>query len=156
MRKTVVIASLVGFCSVLSIGYFMGRSTAAGGVKSYYAVLNTGQETASSPEPSGAGIGVAQLTLNTDKTLCVNMTVTGLSSSVTAAHVHSGGAGSSGPPIVTLTNGNMGPGVWKGDCGSVLDPLTKAEVELLNKEQLYLNIHTTSHPGGEVRGQIHK
>ncbi|MEX2393717.1 MAG: CHRD domain-containing protein [Actinomycetota bacterium] len=164
MRKTVAVVGLVMMSAVALIAFSVGRSTAAGGPKSYHAVLNVGQQETQDPQPDSTGIGVAHFVLHPDRTFCTNMTVIGLSSTINNAHIHGiAGPGSNTSPIIQLDpTGNLATGVWRNDCGTAFfggdpDPkLTKAQVEALNKGKLYVNVHTVNHNPGEVRGQIHK
>jgi hypothetical protein len=76
--------------------------------------------------------------------------VSSLNSNVTAAHIHTGTTGTSGGVLynlsyITTTNGAKFSGVVT---------VTQAQVNALLSEGLYVNVHTTSSPGGEVRGQI--
>jgi hypothetical protein len=123
-------------------------------------VLNTGQQIppGTDPAPEGAGIGTAQFTLHSDGTICTNMTVNGWTGTLNNAHIHSGKVGENGPPVIQLdVDGNTATlGVWRKDCGDGVDKLTNAEIELLNKERLYVNVHTTTFGPGELRGQIFK
>jgi hypothetical protein len=80
-----------------------------------------------------------------------NITWTGLSGDVTAAHFHGpAAAGSNAGPIITLTvttngmNGNI-------TGTSTLDE--QQETDLLNG-QIYYNLHTVMNPDGEIRGQV--
>jgi hypothetical protein len=71
---------------------------------------------------------------------------------VTAAHVHEGAAGVSGPPVVTL-------GLPAGDdpfaegCADPVDP-TLLEAILAAPESYYVNVHTDEYPDGAIRGQL--
>jgi hypothetical protein len=63
----------------------------------------------------------------------------------TMAHVHSGAAGASGPPVITLELGN--------------DLCVAVEPELLKQilaapQNYYVNVHNAEYPGGAVRGQL--
>jgi hypothetical protein len=68
----------------------------------------------------------------------------------TAAHIHAGAKGVSGPPAVDLhmaTNGD------KGCTGA--DPTTLAQIRD-NPANYYVNIHTDEYPKGAIRGQLAK
>jgi len=77
---------------------------------------------------------------------------------ITAAHLHTGVAGVSGPPIVTLYDvtgvggpgGPFGPGIPLR--GTVT--LSMAQAAMFRAGGLYLNVHTTEHAAGEIRGQV--
>lgn len=68
----------------------------------------------------------------------------------TMAHLHSGEAGASGPPILTLEV----TGKDSDECLAVdkekLDPI------VANPAGYYVNVHTAEFPGGAVRGQLTK
>ncbi len=72
------------------------------------------------------------------------------------AHLHVGYAGRNGgveiPLNATLDND------LRGGTFEVLNntfELTEDQIGLLRNRQLYVNIHTTTYPGGELRGQLH-
>ena len=68
----------------------------------------------------------------------------------TMAHLHSGAAGASGPPILTLEV----TGKDSDECLAVdkekLDPI------VANPAGYYVNVHTADFPSGAVRGQLVK
>ncbi|HET9628320.1 MAG TPA: CHRD domain-containing protein [Novosphingobium sp.] len=68
----------------------------------------------------------------------------------TMAHLHTGAAGVSGPPILTLEV----TGKDSDECLAVdkdkLDPI------VANPTGYYVNVHTADFPGGAVRGQLAK
>lgn len=112
------------------------------------AKLNGAQE---SPAVTTNAIGVGSFLLNAaHDSLCVDVTVTGLSGPITGAHIHTGAAGISGPvlkDLSTFVNGNSIKTVIYGtDLSSHLS-------EYLNGG-LYINVHTNAHTDGEIRGQI--
>ena len=69
-----------------------------------------------------------------------------MSSTQTGAHIHLGAAGGNGPITNTLPLGSP------LDTSMSLNNLT--EIAALAAGELYLNIHTTNFPGGEIRGQF--
>jgi plastocyanin len=101
-------------------------------------------------EPSG----LATFNLSQDHNLLeVNVLFSGLYNSVSNAHLHWGSMGVSGSPaigIMDLREGNTFHGVLD------LTTLENQDVFLdsLFKEAIYLNIHTSGYPGGEIRGQL--
>ncbi len=66
-----------------------------------------------------------------------------------AAHIHMGAPGQSGPPIITLEKGPHG--TWKVPAGS---KLTDEQLASFKSGNLYVNIHSTAHKPGEIRGQL--
>ncbi len=98
--------------------------------------------------------GTANFTL-TDAGLAFNVTVEGLSGPIQAAHFHNAAAGVDGGVVRTITNdfdGNTASGLWTP---MDTEPLTDQLIDELLRGNLYLNIHTTNNPAGEVRGQIY-
>lgn len=66
----------------------------------------------------------------------------------TAAHIHFGAKGKNGPVIVPLDK--------NGDTYSVPAgrKITEAQVKAFKAGELYVNVHSARHKGGEVRAQI--
>jgi Cu/Zn superoxide dismutase len=100
------------------------------------------------PEVTTDGRGMGIFHLNHSKTkVDFKVIFNGLSSDVTGAHIHNAASGANGPVIFDLDpfiNGNTIEGSW--DPGAHLDALQAGE--------LYINVHTTNNPGGEIRSQI--
>jgi len=66
-----------------------------------------------------------------------------------AAHVHTGAVGVNGAILVEFTQAS--PGTWAVASGA---KLTTDQVAALGAGTLYVNVHTTANPGGEIRGQV--
>lgn len=104
------------------------------------------------PSNASAGSGSGTLTLNTaTNAYTITGNVSGLMGNTTAAHIHAAPAGSNGGVVVPLTLTPLGT-TTSAISGSGI--LTSAQVLTLNTSELYVNIHTTAVPSGEVRGQI--
>lgn len=68
-------------------------------------------------------------------------------STITAAHFHAGAPGVSGPVLMPISfTGNHAVGLW----GSI----TNSQRNDLLSGQIYVNVHTATHPDGEIRGQV--
>ena len=81
-------------------------------------------------------------------TLCYIANVAGLEG-VTAAHIHLGGPGETGRPVVTLETPAGGAG---GGCIDVAAQLSEAI--LANPAGYYVNVHTSAQPSGAIWGQL--
>lgn len=95
------------------------------------------------------GTATAIVTANiATRTVTVSGSYSGLSSAQTQAHIHKGASGVVGGILVTLTGTGGTSGTFSGS-----GILTAPQFNDLLANGLYLNIHTTSHSGGELRGQ---
>ena len=77
----------------------------------------------------------------------------GLTTNASAAHFHSGPAGANGPVVVDFVSQGFPVGVRSGEFVKVLT-LTEAQAVDLMSGNLYVNIHNSTFPGGEIRAQI--
>ncbi|MFN0213142.1 MAG: CHRD domain-containing protein [Saprospiraceae bacterium] len=110
----------------------------------FESVLNGDQET---PPVITSAIGTAVASLNSSlDSLTYFVSVTGLTP--TAAHFHTGPSGSAGPVLVPLAT-TPAPNFYTGTVA-----LNPNQVSNLLKGDVYVNIHTTANPGGEIRGQM--
>ncbi|MEX0966077.1 MAG: CHRD domain-containing protein [Bacteroidia bacterium] len=79
----------------------------------------------------------------------------GLSAAYTASHIHIGLAGSNGPVEFALNptlDGNNRGGVYEADSNTFT--IQPSQLQDFAERNLYVNIHTTAYPGGEIRGQL--
>lgn len=91
--------------------------------------------------------GGGTITVNADKSVSGSVTTTGVAG--TMAHIHIGAAGKNGPVIVPLTR--SGEGSWAVPAGAKLDD---AQYAAYKAGELYVNVHSDQHKGGEIRGQL--
>ena len=128
--------------------------TAGAGERTFSATLTAEQ---GDEEVVTEGSGMATATLRNNGTdLFFDITASGLTGAVRAAHFHNAPAGEEGEivlvldPFIIVAEGEvqiLGT-VQMGDI-TVDDPLQ----ELL-AGTLYINLHTDAFPGGEIRGQV--
>ena len=113
-------------------------------------VLNAGQEV---PSPTGdvsGGRGTFSATVtksDTGATVSWQLSFSGLSGNAIAAHIHTGAVGTPGPVVLALCGPCTSPASGTGN-------LTQAAVDAIQGGTAYVNVHTPTNPGGEIRGQL--
>jgi hypothetical protein len=91
--------------------------------------------------------GSGTITVNDDKSVSGGVKTTGVKA--TMAHIHQGAKGENGGVAVPLSK--------KGDNEWVVPPgakLTDAQYDAFKAGNLYVNVHSDAHKGGEIRGQL--
>lgn len=107
------------------------------------ATLNGSQQV---PASASMGTGSGTFTLQKEG-LRYDISVLNLASSITDAHFHLGAPGVSGAVVFPITfNGNTATGIWTN--------LTDDQRTAILRGNVYVNIHTTTYPDGEIRGQV--
>jgi hypothetical protein len=83
--------------------------------------------------------------------LCYTLTARNLSAPAVAAHIHLAPRHVAGPIVIPLT---VGTGTdWTVDTCTTVDP-TLLEAVAASPRSYYVNVHTPTFPGGEIRGQL--
>lgn len=110
--------------------------------------LNTGQET---PAPSVGGAHGSFAYEIDGSELCYTIEVTDLSTPAVAAHIHVGNRNVAGPVVVPL----VVPAAtsFETSACATADPELLAAIEA-DPRAYYVNVHTSTNPPGEVRGQL--
>ena len=104
---------------------------------------------------SASGTGTGVLVLNSaGNDLTFDITVTGLTGPITAAHFHKAVDGSVVRTITSSFTSNTASGEWKNTDSS--EPLSTDLVTELLAGNIYVNVHTSANPGGEIRGQLNE
>lgn len=109
--------------------------------------VSNGQETTGA---EGGAHGFFTYEIEGDQ-FCYTLEVTGLTVPASAAHIHVGPRDVAGPVVVPL--------VVPGETSFEVDDCVTADAALLaaieaNPKAYYVNVHTATFPGGEVRGQL--
>jgi hypothetical protein len=99
------------------------------------------------PAVSSAAAGTGTLSIGEDKSVKGSVTTTGIEG--TAAHIHLGATGKNGPPIIPLVK--SGDNHWSVPANS---QLTDEQYKSFKSGELYVNVHSAAHPGGEIRAQL--
>ena len=94
-------------------------------------------------EASGSG----QIKVQSDRSVSGSVTISGMTA--TAAHIHEAPPGKAGPVIIPLTK--TSDDTWSVPADA---KLTAPQYTAYLAGNLYVNVHSAAHPGGEIRGQI--
>jgi hypothetical protein len=108
-------------------------------------VTLTGKEEV--PAVDTAATGTGTITVGADKSISGSVTTKGINGM--AAHIHQAAAGKNGPPIVALEKSS--DGAWSVPKGS---KLTDEQYAAYKAGELYVNVHSADHKGGEIRAQL--
>jgi CHRD domain len=121
------------------------------------------------------GHGTFNATLDSSGTsLSFTLTYTGLTGGAVASHIHFGEPGVNGAVVAFLCGGGSKPACPSGAgalTATVTGTITAADVlavpsqgvtggsfsdllRILRSPDAYVNVHTPSHPSGEIRGQL--
>jgi hypothetical protein len=99
------------------------------------------------PPVTTKAAGSGTIVIGADRSVSGGVTTTGIQG--TAAHIHVGKAGTNGPVAIPLAqNGDNG---WSAAPGA---KLSDAQYQSYKAGDLYVNVHSTAHPDGEIRGQL--
>jgi hypothetical protein len=108
-------------------------------------VTLTGAEEVPPVTTSAKGSGT--ITIGDDHSVSGGVKTSGITA--TMAHIHTGAAGKNGPVTIPLTkDGDNG---WSVPAGTKLND---QQWTAYKAGDLYVNVHSAAHPGGEIRGQL--
>jgi hypothetical protein len=120
-------------------------------------ILDPSQEPGGS---GGTGTGTGTLTLS-GNTLTIDLTFSGLSANATAAHIHGPAQRGINAGVLYPLNSLTTLGVTAGTISGTVTLVEgtggftiEQQLQQLREGLWYVNIHTTTHQGGEIRGQL--
>jgi Cu/Zn superoxide dismutase len=155
-RSLAKLSSLVLFALAASCG---GTST-PGPSTTFTATLNSAAENNSAN--TSAATGTATFTIS-GTSISYTVNYSGLSSAPSASHLHIGATGSNGAVVVPFTGlPTAATGTFSGTFDTtnvktqVSPPITNLDdvIAQMRSGGVYVNIHTSANPGGEIRGQL--
>jgi hypothetical protein len=132
------------FRKSLAVATLLASSLCATGALAEDLKLTGAQEV---PPNTSTAVGTGSIVIDADGN--VSGTISTPTIQGRAAHIHQGAPGTAGPPIITLNGGD--PGTWTVPQGAKLTP---EQIVAWKAGNLYVNVHTAEHPGGEVRAQL--
>lgn len=107
------------------------------------------------PPVATPATGEAAVRINyTFDTLWYDVQVNNLSGPITNAHFHEAMPGVSGPVLVAIPSVNIAGNRISGFVTG--GSLSAGFIQKLMKGGIYVNVHTASHPTGEIRGQLRR
>jgi len=112
--------------------------------KDVHVELTGGEET---PPVTTSATGTGTIKIAANHSVSGSVRTQGIDG--TAAHIHVGARGVSGPPIITLEK--TADGVWSVPAGS---KLTDEQYASFKSGNLYVNVHSAEHKPGEIRAQL--
>ncbi|MGE5500134.1 MAG: CHRD domain-containing protein, partial [Syntrophothermus sp.] len=131
---------------LLIIGTSAAAQTKAADSKIVFtAALTAAQE---SPADTSHATGTAWAVLSEDsRQLTYHVTYARLTSKFAASHFHIGSSGTPGPVVQPIKfSGNTASGTWTNIPDSVMAALLRGGI--------YINVHSSNYPAGEIRGQL--
>lgn len=113
----------------------------------FTARMNGAQEV---PSVTTNAVGVATISLNEMMdSICVSVSVNGLSGAITGIHIHEASMGATGGVVTDLSAG------LSGNLVTLQLPVSTAMLEKMMMGMYYVNVHTAANINGEIRGQIY-
>jgi CHRD domain len=102
------------------------------------------------PPADPNGTGEALLRVNSgQRRICYQLTVAGLTGTVTAAHIHKAPFGVNGPIVVPL----VPPVDGSSEACATVDRALAKDIRK-NPDDYYVNVHTSAFMNGAIRGQL--
>lgn len=159
-----LLSTILGLAISLSVLFTLSFVDGAYAAKYPYKAPLSGQNEVPAVESSATGEGEFKAPAN--GTIGYKVNITGISNA-SAAHIHLAKAGENGDVVADLLHtptskdkdtaygmifrGNLTDSSLKGPMqGKTIDDLAAA----MDSGETYVNVHTTEHPDGEIRGQI--
>jgi hypothetical protein len=129
---------------------------ACGGATDYKTTLTGGSEKPAAVSTTATG----EATVSVSDKIEVSGSFKDLTSNASAAHIH-GPADASGVggvfctlTVPSATSGSIEAGTGAGSCADMT--LTEEQQKFFEDGKMYVNIHTSTNAGGEIRGDLKK
>ena len=99
------------------------------------------------PAVTSPASGTGTISIGKDGAVSGSVQTSGIAG--TMAHIHLASAGTNGPPIIALVK--SGDNAWAVPSGA---KLTDDQYKSFKNGDLYVNVHSDAHKGGEIRAQL--
>jgi hypothetical protein len=99
------------------------------------------------PAVASSAIGSGTIVIKNDKSVSGSIKTSGIEGIM--AHIHLAEPGKNGAPIITLVK--TADNTWSVPVGSTL---TDDQYKSFKEGNLYVNVHSADHKGGEIRAQL--
>src|SRR5690606_2189984 len=146
------LGAALGALALAMPGAAPAQDAAAGASAKLTTTLNGAAEVPGPGDDNGAGLFEGRIDPSEGE-ICYTLTVSNIEPA-TAAHIHSGGPGDSGPPVVTLETPDDAPDDTDEECQDIDRGLAQAIAA--EPAKYYVNVHNASFPAGAIRGQLGK
>jgi hypothetical protein len=123
--------------------------TAGPGARNVVTAMSGAEEVPATGDPDGYGSTAIEVTATNQ--ICYRLLARKVSG-VTMGHIHRGAPGVKGGIVVTLFTGSVPSG--PRTCRQTTAALAKEILAFPGR--FYVNVHTTAHPDGAIRGQLVK
>ena len=127
-----------------TLGMVLVFASASASAQLMQVVLSGAQEV---PPVSTQASAKGTISVGADLAISGSVSTTGVEG--TMAHIHKAPAGQNGPVVVPMVK--TADNIWSIPAGA---KLTEAQFQDLKDGNLYINVHSAAHKGGEVRGQL--
>lgn len=119
-----------------------------------YTISMDGNQETPAVSTNGNGIGIVSVNRDWDNAHYMIMTTFASSNGI---HFHKAAMGVSGGVINDISSvysNNGAFGYWRAGDTSPFSPFTTTRANQMDSDSLYVNLHTTGNPNGEIRGQV--
>jgi hypothetical protein len=147
IKKAFLATAVASAVSLAGCGTMQSAANTAGGwvgMDSTSRVHLTGAEEVPAVSTSASGEGSFKVA----KDGSVSGSVSTMGIDGTAAHIHRGAKGQNGPVVVPLTKSGD---TFTAPAGA---KLSEADLQAYKDGNLYVNVHSAAHKGGEIRDQL--
>lgn len=135
--------AILGAAAILASCSSMHNMMGSGSSGQHVTLSGANEVPAVTTSASGSGT----VAVNDDHTVSAKISVTGMNA--TAAHIHQGAKGANGKVVIPFTK--TADNEFSAPAGA---KLTDEQYQAYKAGDLYVNVHSANHPGGEIRAQL--